>query len=56
MHREDTYGSRVGNFPEARPVLREVTETLCTAGTVDFGRTGSAQYVGINYVYWTIVL
>ena len=27
--------SRVGSFPEARPVLGEVTETLCAAGTED---------------------
>ena len=33
MHREDTVRSRVGNFPEDRPVLGEVTETLCNAGT-----------------------
>ena len=25
--------SRVGSFPEARPVLGEVTETMCAAGT-----------------------
>ena len=27
--------SRVGSFPEARPVLGEGTETLCAAGTQD---------------------
>ena len=32
--------SRVGSFPEARPVLGEVTETLCAAGTEDFEQTG----------------
>ena len=32
--------SRVGSFPEARPVLGEVTETLCAAGTEDLGWTG----------------
>ena len=32
--------SRVGSFPEARPVLGEVTKTLCAAGTEDLGRTG----------------
>ena len=32
--------SRVGSFPEVRPVLGEVTETLCAAGTEDLGRTG----------------
>ena len=37
---------RVGNFPEARPALGEVPETLCPTGGVDFGRDGSARYVG----------
>ena len=36
--------SRVGSFPEARLVLGEVTETMCTAGTKDFGRTGSGCF------------
>ena len=27
--------SRVGSFPEVRPVLGEFTETLCAAGTED---------------------
>ena len=27
--------SRVGSFPEARPVLGEIAETLCAAGTED---------------------
>ena len=38
--------SHVGNFPEAMPALGEVPEALWPAGTEDFGRTGSAQYVG----------
>ena len=29
--------SHVGSFPKARPVLGEVAEILCTAGTEDVG-------------------
>ena len=37
---------RVGNFPEARPTLGEVPENHVPDGGVDFGRHGSARYVG----------
>ena len=45
VHREDAVVC-VGSFPEARPVLGEVTETLCAAGTEQFGRTGSGAFPG----------
>ena len=38
--------SRVGSFPEARPVLGEVTETLCAAGTEDLGGPDVGAFPG----------
>ena len=38
--------SPVGRFPEARPVLGEVTETLCAAGTEDLGGPDVGAFPG----------